>query len=187
MGQNIYHYFSRANYSFGVQVFYMALFFSHSSFIYASNEGKLGFSSSASTIISITVPRKLNTISHKELILGKDNTSPFCITHSGADDNKMGVNLIIDELTIAETIHASDQTKQSLPFNIYLQDKNSTIPRKDLASGKSIYMKTISSRNSAEKSLCEESGTELVLSEIPSNGMASDKHLGLLVVLISPE
>ena len=155
----------------------------------AASQGKLGTQSTASVEISVTVNQSLSTMSPNELLLNTSNqarlttTKPFCIAHNGSNKNaSVPYELIVDSLV------APNKNPHTLPFNIYLEDKNTNKNKQLLTEGTTITKQSRLSRDEQLVNKCASTGTQLSIEKNYSaeNTSPASETAGLLILLIRP-
>ena len=154
----------------------------------ATDQGKLGKSSSASVDISVTVNQTFNSVSPNELLLNKslkkNAAEPFCVAHHGYNQNaNVPYELVVDDLKNAN----GQQSKHAMPFNVYLENKNIHNSKQQLTQGVSISTQSNLRINKNLQSACANSGLQLSIEENKNVQNAFDRNsVGIMVLLVSP-
>jgi len=160
---------------------------------HATTQGKLGKQSVGTVEISITVNKTFKATSPSELILKNTATTKnadklFCVSHQGFSQSKnVPYDLIVDEIMLANQKHALAE-KQALPFDIYLENKSSTIDKQILTPGMSISMISKSSISGNVENNCVNNDMHFSLGPKPSIDTSTIKPntVGLLLLVVSP-
>jgi hypothetical protein len=141
----------------------------------AASQGKRGIQSSATVEISVTIHQTLNAISENNLTTKK----PFCIANHGYEKNaSVPYNLIVDRL------ESYDSDKNTLPFNIFLADKEN---KKLLTNGTKISKQSDLNINNDIVNNCVASGAQLLIEKKYNAKSALQSNTsGLLLLLVSP-
>lgn len=156
--------------------------------VFAATKGELSSRSSASTEISVTVPQTFNAVSPSELLLNKADSETFCVGHHGFSQNaNVPYSLIVDDIITSDQTQQSHE-KQTLAYDIYLQEKNSATDKQQLTPGMTIDMQSSKNIGKQLANECENTGLNLTLAENHSkkSGADGNNNLGLLVLLVSP-
>ncbi|MDH3608598.1 MAG: hypothetical protein OEQ24_05055 [Gammaproteobacteria bacterium] len=159
--------------------------------VHAASQGKLGTQSIASVEILVTVNQSLSAISPNELLLNNFNQTnltvnkPFCIAHNGFDKNaSVPYELIVDRLV------SINENQHSLPFNIFLEDKDKNTNKSKHLLKNGITIAKQSNLSSSKELLneCVSTGAQLSIEKNNSAKKAASvpKTAGLLILLISP-
>lgn len=155
----------------------------------AASQGKLGTQSTASVEISVTVNQSLSTVSPNELLLntssqaGLTTNKPFCIAHNGFNKNaSVPYELIVDSLV------APNEKSHTLPFNIYLEDKNTDKNKQLLTEGTTITKQSRLSRGEQLVNECASTDAQLSIEKNYSaeNTPSASETAGLLILLVRP-
>ena len=155
----------------------------------AASQGKFGTQSTASVEISVTVNQSLSTVSPNELLLNNSNQTnltvnkPFCIAHNGFDKNaSIPYELIVDQLVSA------NENQHSLPFNIFLEDKNANKSKHLLKNGTTIAKQSSLSSSKELLNECISTGAQLSIEKNYSAKKAASvpDTAGVLILLVSP-
>ncbi len=153
----------------------------------AASQGKLGTHSSASIEISVTVNQSLHTVSPKELILNSANKSaqtsmPFCIAHHGVNKNSS----VPYELIVTSPATSSKGQQASLPYKIYLEDKNKN--KQLLNDGTTVAQQSTLTINEEIVAQCSDNGQRLLIEKNNSikKDVFSTASAGLMILLVSP-
>jgi len=155
----------------------------------AASQGKLGTQSTASVEISVTVNQSLSAVSPNELLLNYSNQTrlttnkPFCIAHNGLNKNaSVPYELIVDSLAPA------NENQHTLPFNIYLEDKNTNISKQLLTNGTALAKQSRLRTSEHLINDCANSGTQLSIEKnnYTENAALHSEATGLLILLIRP-
>lgn len=155
---------------------------------YAASQGKLGIQSSASVDISVTVNQSLSAVSPNELMLNNSNQNgsasmPFCIAHQGFKKKaSVPYELVVDSLV------SPHKDQQTLPYKIYLEDKNKSKNKLLLNSGTTISKQ--STLNISEQVIdeCANNGLKLSIEKFTNENKDTSKTaaVGLMILLVSP-
>ncbi|QMU61512.1 MAG: hypothetical protein GKR92_07295 [Gammaproteobacteria bacterium] len=156
---------------------------------HAASQGKLGTESTASVEIAVTVNQSLSAVSPNELLLNNFNQSgltankPFCIAHNGFNKNaSVPYELIVDRLIPV------NEKQHSLPFNIYLEDKNSNKSKQLLIKGTALSKHSSLKTSDNLISDCSNTGAQLLIEKnntIKKTALQSNAA-GLLILVVSP-
>ncbi len=156
---------------------------------HAASQGKLGIQSTASVEISVTVNQSLSAVSPNELLLNNSSQAslnshkPFCIAHHGLHKNaSVPYELIVNSLT------TSYKNQHDIPYNIYLEDKNTNKSKQLLTNGTAIAKQSNLSRSKELLLDCAKSGVRLSIEKNYSIEKTASipKAAGLLILLVSP-
>ena len=154
----------------------------------ATDQGRLGKTSSASVDISVTVNQTLNSVSPNELLLSNklttNSTEPFCVTHQGYNQNaRVPYELIVDSFK-----NANNQiNKHAMPFNVYFKNENIQNSKQQLTQGLSISTQSDIKLTENIKITCADSGLQLFIEQNNLEQNSSNENsIGIMVLLISP-
>ncbi len=153
---------------------------------FATSQGSLGSSSTATIDISVTVNQSIKVLRTNDLIF--ENTSanvsqPLCVQHNGyTDEAGVPYTLIVDDFKLSE------QTT-SAPFKVYLADDSNSENLIELHSGFTIHKQNNVQANLESTTECLASNLHLQMIPIqdfqdPAN---INEVIAEIVLMLSPE
>ena len=159
-----------------------------SNFTNATSQGKLGIQSSASIDISVMVTQSLSTVTPTELLLNDCNncestSMPFCIAHHGLKEgSSVPYSLSVDSL------EPSHQESRTLPYKIYLEDKDTKRNKLLLHSGTVITKQSTLNVSKKVINECAENGMKLSIEMdvTAKKSVPTSASAGLMILLASP-